>query len=96
MRRVPDPEPAEKVWLSRLGLTLPKCKRRHDETDQDDAVPTLAWNEDILETKRGRKLFASPFHFPLLLGPFDKPGEPHILDQAFSDLRHRNTRASAH
>jgi hypothetical protein len=64
MRRVPDPEPAEKVWLSRLGLTLPKCKRRHDETDQDDAVPTLAWNEDILETKRGRKLFASPFHFP--------------------------------
>jgi hypothetical protein len=55
-----------------------------------------AWNEDILETKRGRKLFASPFHFPLLLGPFDKPGEPHILDQAFSDLRHRNTRASAH
>jgi hypothetical protein len=64
MRRVPDPEPAEKVWLSRLGLTLPKCNRRHDETDQDDAVPTFAWNEDILETKRGRKLFASPFHFP--------------------------------
>jgi hypothetical protein len=27
----------------------------------------------------------------LLLGPFDQPSEPHILDHAFSELRHRDT-----
>jgi transposase len=48
LRCVPEPDPAQKVLLSRLGLTLPKRLRRLDEPEGGTATAACATNDAIL------------------------------------------------
>ena len=45
---IPEPDPAKKVLLSRLGLTLLLRLRRLDEPDEDLARSMFAPNDEIL------------------------------------------------